>query len=172
MLGMILGLFGKPKGTIEIKLERVNFKPGETIKGFVALQLNENAKARELCVVFLGQEVRDTQQGMVVQTGSRTNASNMRTLIDFKQTLSGEKEYAPTPAPQTFPFEIAIPADILPNQTQSPPIGGAIGDALKFGQMLGALPSTQTTYHFTLTAKLDIPWSGDVSKTMQINVTR
>ena len=158
-----MGLFGT-KGKMEIQLKQYSFRPGDIIEGMVVLQLNEKVKGKGVSITFTGT--------METTTTSAGRQSEMTTpLYTFTQPLDGEREYEPTPAPVTYPFRIEIPAGVLPTDTPAPQLGGMLGDALKVGQMFGALPSTTKTYKWNLSAKLDIPWSGDVNKTVQISVS-
>ena len=158
-----MGLFGS-KGKMDIIVSTVNYRPGETIRGTVSLQLNEKVKAKGVSIRIHGVLVKRTRSGT-------TNQEQSIDLIDFTQTLDSEREYSPSPAPTTDPFQIDIPLDVFPVQGPGFKAEGMLGEALKVGQLFGALPTTTMTYRWVLEAKIDIPWGGDVNKTIQLNIT-
>ncbi len=49
-------MFGFGKGKIEIKIEKFNFAPGETIPGEVVMKLKKPLKAKEFNIFFIGEE--------------------------------------------------------------------------------------------------------------------
>ncbi len=149
---------------MEVQLKQFNFHPGETIEGMIILQLNEKVNAKGVSIQFRGT--------MNTTSGAINNRQTSETvLIDVSQPLDREREYEPTPAPLTYPFKIVIPENVIPPEVTAPAIGGVLGDALKLGQMFGALPSVTKTYQWELNAKLDIPWGGDVGQKIQITVS-
>jgi hypothetical protein len=160
---MIFALF-ESKGKMEIQLSKQGFHPGEFIEGMVVLQLNEKVRAKGVSITFLGKTITTTRSGT-------TQSTSETILYEFTQSLDGEKEYPATAAPVTYPFRIEIPLGVLPVEAPVPQMGGMLGDALKMGQMFGALPSSTKVHRWVLNAKLDVPWSGDVNKTVQITVT-
>ncbi|MDO8340003.1 MAG: sporulation protein [Candidatus Burarchaeum sp.] len=148
-------MFGFGAGSIDVKLNNFNYKPGDTIEGTVVLNLKGPMKARGLFIALTA--LRRERSG---------KHTSDRTVFELKNTLDGEKEYAASPEPIAYPFKIVVPQQI-PNQGQIPQIpgevGGAVTDLLKF-----FVSSQQVKWY--LIAKLDVPMASDVSKQVQINI--
>jgi sporulation-control protein spo0M len=148
-------MFGR--GKIDIKLQRTNYTPGDTISGTVALALKKSMKARELSISLTG-EYKSTQT-----TGPARVPSARRTLFvdarasmsysikhdyrrpekkvricNFQQQLDGENEYMPG---REYPFEIKLSADI---------------------------PTGPVKWY--LLAKLDIPGGLDINKKVKLKI--
>lgn len=153
-------MFGFEKGKIEIILEKVNFKPGETIKGKLILKMKKPTKAKELRVQFAGIK---TTSSSGVRIGSANNQKKPTTQVihDFKMTLDGEKEYTD----KEYEFEIAIPAGVLGAGGSLPE--GTAGTAIKAMQFLAG---SSTKINWFVQGTLDIEKSIDINKKIQINV--
>ena len=144
------------KGDIEIKLDKVNYTYGETIKGKVILKVDKPVKAKELRLVFKGEK----EERRKVMAGKQVRTKIEKTVIhNFKLVLDGEKEYSGN---KEYPFEITIPE----KQKNKPP-EGLIGTFVK---TMDFLQQTQTKTEWYLTATLDIPMSTDINKKIQINI--
>jgi len=150
-----MGLFGKDK--INLVLDKYNFKPGETIKGNIKLNLKKPIKGRKMEVSFIGrrkERYRDSD-------GSHTNTTD---VFNFKMPLALEKEYQN----DSFNFEIKIPSDII-QQTKSMH-EGALNGKLGKAVAIGAALSGQRYYpiEWLVYAKLDVPMKIDVRKSQKI----
>lgn len=142
---MVLGLF---EGSINIKIEKTSYLPGEIIKGEVTLKLDKPKKAKELRIMFYGQY--HTRHG-----------KRRRTERIWVQThsLSGAIEY---PAgTSTYSFEIQIPQHTQP-QSQTITLGSI---SIPVGM---SDPVKRATWY--LNASLDVSMEFDVNKTMQISL--
>lgn len=148
-------MFGFGKGKIDLKLEKLNFKPGETIKGTVSLELKEPIQARGLKVLFYG-IAKQSQTGFS-SSGGVKHRSNTKKIHNFEMTLDGEKEYKQG----EYNFKIAIPQNAVPKMPS-----GALGGMVQAAQFLGAVPNIK----WFVEAKLDIPKGFDVRKKIQINI--
>jgi len=150
-----MGLFGGEK--ITLTLEKYNFKPGDTIKGNVTINLKKPVKARKMIVSFIGQRREKYRD---------SNGTHYRTtnVFDFTMPLGPEKDYQN----EKIDFEIKIPSDIL-QQTRAqgtPELDGALGKAVAIGAALSG-----TRYYpieWLVYAKLDVPLKLDVKKSQKI----
>jgi hypothetical protein len=160
-------MFGLGQGKIDIVIPKYNYATGDTITGTVKLDLKGQVHARELRLVFKGEQKTTSYSGSGVSMGSvrvgvgkQGKSTHVVVIHQFKLPLGGEKDYTSG----EYPFEIAIPSSI---QLAQRPDG-------VMGQVLGAaqfLAGATTSINWTLKASLDIPRAFDVSKTVQINVT-
>ncbi|VVC02725.1 Uncharacterised protein [Candidatus Burarchaeum australiense] len=162
-------MFGFGQGSVDIKLNNFNFRPGDTIEGTVLLKLKGPVKARELSVTLAA--ISHGANATITFGGSpsaqhHASHNNDRRIFELKNTLDSEKEYPATPEPLAYPFRIVIPQQI-PSAGQIPQfpgeVGGAVTDLLKF------LASGQQVKWY-LMAKLDVPMAADVSRQVQINL--
>jgi hypothetical protein len=150
-----MGLFSSEK--ITLNLERYNYKPGETIKGTVVLNLKKPMKARKLEVSFTGQ--RKEQYRDRNGTHYRT-----RNVFTFALPLAMEQDYQT----EQYTFEIKIPSDIL-QQTRAPStptLDGTLGKVVAIGSALSG-----TRYYpveWMVHGQLDVPMKLDIKKTQKI----
>jgi len=150
-------MFDFLKGKIEIQLNNYNYRPGDTVQGNLILKMKKPVKADGLLVRLTAQ--RRSTSGF----GNRRR-TQWETLYDFKQPLDGQKEYILTGGqPQSYPFQITIPANMQQNQMPD----GTLGNVVKAAQFLSGGSSRIS---WTLKGYLDIPAGIDISKKVQINV--
>ena len=50
-------MFGFGKGKLDLKIQKTNYAPGDTISGDVALTLKKPVKAKEVSMSLIGEEV-------------------------------------------------------------------------------------------------------------------
>jgi hypothetical protein len=156
------------KGKIEIKLEKLNFSFGDTIKGTVLMQLKKPIKAKGVSISLVGEQKTTgiNSSGMSFGTSvsfgssSSKNTTKIERIFDFKMPLDVEKEYGTQP--YEYAFEIKVPMI-----GQSSPPQGFVGDFAKAMSFLSTKRSVVTWY---LETGLDIPMGFDVSKKIQINI--
>jgi len=141
-------VFGIGEGKIEIILDRINYSPGDTVKGTVKLELKSPKKAKELRLRLWGERTE--------RVGTK-NSEKKRVIHEFTLTLDGEKEYSSG----EYPFEIALP------KIAEPKLEGTLGGIVGIAQSLGMTASPVRWY---LKASMDLPMSLDISKTVQLNV--
>lgn len=151
-----MGFFGPDK--ITLTLEKYDYKPGEKIKGVVKLNLKKPTKARKLEVGLFGErkEIYRSHDGKI-----NTKKVN---IYDFKIPLGSEKEYQF----EEYPFEIAIPSNILSIDSRKNLSGGlgAVVDVL-------STMSGQRNYpvEWFVKSQLDVPMMFDVKKVQKIVIT-
>lgn len=167
-------MFGFGKGKIEIALEKMNFKPGETIKGKVLLKMKKPTKGKALKIFFIGEKTVTVASSGIssrhsgfkssVSVGGikRSGTTTRKEVIHrFEMDLAGEKEYTDS----EYPFEIAIPEGVLGKAGELPE--GKLGTAIKAIQFLSA---SANKIEWNITAKLDLEKCLDINKKVQINV--
>ncbi|HLC36816.1 MAG TPA: hypothetical protein VJK05_04395 [archaeon] len=144
-------MFGLAPGKIEIQLNKTNFKSGETIKGKLKLDLNKPVDARELRIVFRGEQERTEYfQG---RRQTRTQV-----IHEFKLSLGGQQTYSSG----EYEFEIQVPSIPAPKAPE-----GILGTVMNAASFLGG-PSMRVKWF--LDSSLDIPGGIDVSKKVQVSV--
>jgi hypothetical protein len=153
----MLEFFGFGVGTIELRLDRFAFCPGDTIRGQLVLALREPQSARALVV-----GVRARQKVVDRYRGARENVLSYRneTVWEFKHELAGEGVYTEG----TYPFELVVPSDVFHAEVGPPP--GLLGDvarAVSFLQPQKRFPlqwhvfgSVRRRFKLDLTKKVDI----------------
>ncbi len=156
-----MGLFGAQK--IVLNLERYDYKPGDTIKGTVTLQLKKPINARRLEVGLIGRKIQQQSSIRVGMSSSPYKSgyqktTEYRTIYDFRIPLGGEQEYLAG----LFPFKIKIPTTIL--QGEVLPEGG-VAAAVNVLKALGGVPSR---IEWMIVARLDVPLKLDVSASQKI----
>ena len=150
---MVLG-FGK--GKIEIKLNKFNFSPGETISGIISIQMKNPTHAKAMKVSLVGEKKTSS---MNLASGGVKSRSSTSQIFNFEMPLGGEGNYSK----HEVPFDIKIPSDLL----QSPKLEGMAGSIIKGLQFLTGGNSRISWY---VKAWLDIPKGFDVSKKLQVNI--
>jgi len=156
-----MGLFGPDK--IIVKLDKYQYKPGDTIKGEVGLNLRKPMRARKLVVSLLGK----------VRTTHRDSKGHMQTedvtVYDFTIPLDGENDYLS----ELYPFEIKIQSDILEMHSSNERIQQMLQEKLgTFGVILGKMATTgQGPVRWMVHAQLDIPMKLDVHKSQDIIIS-
>jgi len=164
-------MFGFGKGKIENTLDKFNYKPGETIKGKVSLELKKPMKAKRLKLFFYGEKTTRVpvgsagpgygSSGIRIGAGSAGGYENRTVRIySFEKDLDGEKEYTNA----EYKFEVAIPQNITTKETLDNM--GVLGNIAKFAEVMGA----RVVPRWYIEAVLDIPLGVDVRKKVQINI--
>jgi hypothetical protein len=98
-----MGLFGKEK--IALTLEKFDYKPGDTIKVRVKLNLKKTIKARKLEVSFMVTKTEKQTRMGIGPNASNNNQTRTIKIYDFTIPLDGEKDYQE----EEYPFEIKSP---------------------------------------------------------------
>ncbi|MEE9525537.1 MAG: hypothetical protein V3V78_02920 [Candidatus Woesearchaeota archaeon] len=145
-------MFGFGKGKIEIKLDKYEFVPGDTISGTLVLKLKKPLEANELTIGIEGYQ--KTVQGY-------GNSRNYRTtkVFDFEKPLDGAKGYSTQP--QEYKFTLKIPSSVATGK-----IEGALGGVVKAAQLL---TQTRSRIDWRVVGRLKVK-GFDVSKKVKINV--
>ncbi len=150
----MLGLF---EGKIELKLDKLEFCPGETIQGTIQLTLKKPLKARGVFAKFWGEnEVRSTSAGKTTTTTQKYS--------EIEKNLDGEKEYSTPSGPLAYNFSIVIPDNVYPKLDLGDNMAGKI---VNFLQDAG-----YQNMRWYVGANLDLPLAFDISKKIQIQVIR
>jgi hypothetical protein len=135
---MVLGI---GEGSVDLKLNGLNFSPGQKITGTSILSLPQPKQARGLRLEFYG-EIRR-------RSGKRAHTER---VCQITQMLSGEKLYR---SGESFPFEITVPEVA----TISAP------------GILGTLVSMFTPRPvFYVHASLDVPNEFDINRRVQVSI--
>lgn len=155
-------MLGIGEGKAELVLNKYNFNSGETIEGTVTLELKKPIKAKELTVAFYG-ERKETKTRMVRDSNgamrSQTTTNYVR-IHEFKQSLSGNKEY---PAGKSeYKFKIGIPAGLMPKQEEAKGFFGKVANFIS--------NAAKSEIKWYVEADLDMPWAFDISKKVQIQL--
>lgn len=153
---MVFGLGSK--GKIEVQLDKLNYKYGETIKGKVILEMEKPVKARELRVTFIGEK---EEKKWVRSGGHRKRRTERRIIHNFKLVLDGEKEYS---GKSEYSFEIPIPDRPKEDNLE---LNGFLGGVAK---VLKVLNPRESRMYWYLMATLDIPMGMDINKKVDINI--
>jgi len=156
-----MGLFGGEK--ITLTLEKYDYRPGDTVKGTIKLNLKKPVQARKLTVAFIGKKIQHQSSASVAgiamgSSGRRGSSHSSQIVYNFDMPLDGEKEYHK----QEYPFEMKIPSDLLQN---APKLEGKMGTTVKALQVLGGV-STRIDWY--VKAELDVPMKIDVKKSQKI----
>jgi hypothetical protein len=185
------------RGKINIAIQKTNYAPGDTISGNVALTLRKPAKAKDMSIFLIGEEITWGGGGILQLISSRGSLSisrERRPIYDDKQLLDGEKEYSEG---QEYHFEIKIPADTaqMPKQESGP---GQWKKVAETGTAITGLATLQETpepegkqnrwleiakktaagaglinlkrIEWYLLAKLDIPHRLDINKKVEVTI--
>lgn len=156
-----MGLFGPKK--MVLNLERFDYKPGDTIKGTVRLQLKKPTNARSLDVGLIGRKIEhhsSYRSGMYPGSnrGRNQNTTQYVTIYDFRIPLGSEQEYHE----DMFPFEIKIPPTILQGESH---LQGNLAAAVN---VLKTISGVSSRVEWMVVARLDLPMKLDVSASQKI----
>ena len=156
-----MGLFGPDK--ITLTLDKLQYKPGDVIKGMVTLNLRKPVHGRKITVALLG-KVRTTHRD------SRGGVQTQDVVVyDFTLPLDGENDYVG----ESYSFEIQIQNDILQMQTSKQALEQKLQEKLgAIGAVLGQMATMgQGPVRWMVHAQLDIPLKIDVQKTQDIVIS-
>lgn len=158
----MLSFLGIGLGKVELSLERVVFKPGDTIRGRMSFSLKEPTAARRVAVGLYGrQRVVSSSR----HNGTRTVGHRVDDVFKFEQSLSGEDLYTAG----SHPFEIVIPSYVLSGARGVQPPDGALGDMLRAISFLS--PNKQFPVEWEIRAFVDVPFKINPKTAMSIAVT-
>jgi hypothetical protein len=162
-----MGLFSK--GTMELQMDRLSFKPGESIEGTVRIKLKKPKQGKELSVTFIGKKEEKfvTTSGVMSAQKGAGSQTKYSTIHKFKVPVAGEQEYSDG----EFFFSIPIPADILdahegPRMSEDAQTGVAVLKAVA-----GGTTQTGSKLKWKIKAELDLPGL-DMKKSQDIVVMR
>lgn len=152
----LLDKLGIGLGSMDLTLEKQNYKMGEPIRGRVVLKLNKPLAARELRVVL-----ESVEKTPVTEHSSRGTTTEWRTYTARRSELKidGEKEYPK--GQQEYQFELPTPAPA--GSGAGGGIDGAIG-------AMGAVLNSMRRLEWFVVGALDIPGGADVGKRVRVNL--
>ncbi len=166
-----MGLFSK--GTMELQLDKYNFKPGDEITGKVNIKLKKPTEGKELFVEFIGTRIDKFRTSSGAVGGGSNHKSGTQTkyttVHKFKMPLDGEKEYKEG----SYDFNIMIPMDILGSQqttTTNEMSEGAQAGVAVMRAIAGGTTHTDSRLKFEIKARLDMP-GFDMKKDQDITIT-
>lgn len=147
-------------GTMQISLDRFDFRPGDTVAGTVKLALSEPMDAERLVVELLGTRERVSYEKSAA--GGQSQKTHTETLCHLERELDGARSYFN----ESYSFELAIPRDI--DKSASVTDAGVLGDVARVVQSV-------TNAHYLpagwrVVATLDIPWKRNITKKVDISV--
>jgi len=148
-------VFGIGEGKLELISNGNAFSPGQAITGQVKLILNQPTQARELRVLFYG-EIKMNRSSSSFRRSSQTH---IKRIFEVKQQLSGERIYNNG---ETFDFSLVISqiSSNSPVPEDAPQLVKGLFD------MFAPKP------RWFVEATLDMPNKFDISKKIQIQVTK
>jgi len=157
-----MGLFGPDK--ITIRLDKLQYKPGDVITGSVGLNLRKPVHARKVFVSLLG-KVRTTR---IDSKGHRHTEDVV--VYDFTVPLDSENDYMS----EMYHFEIKIQSDILQMHSSSQQLQQLLQAKLgTIGAVLGSIATAgQGPVRWMIHAQLDVPMKLDVKKTQDIVISQ
>ena len=147
-------VFGIGEGKIEIVLPKTNYVGGETIKGKLALTLNQPKKAKGLRVELVARQKQRSRS-------HSTKGGTIITEVDVFRLplqLKGEGEFTSS----EYEFELKVPD--VPSAAPTPRLE-LIPGVLSIGA-----PSAYPVMWY-VTASLDLPMSLDITKKVPISVS-
>jgi len=157
-----MGLFGPDK--ITIRLDKLQYKPGDVITGSVGLNLRKPVHARKVFVSLLG-KVRTTR---IDSKGHRHTEDVV--VYDFTVPLDSENDYMS----EMYHFEIKIQSDILQMHSSSQQLQQLLQAKLgTIGAVLGSIATSgRGPVRWMIHAQLDVPMKLDVKKTQDIVISQ
>lgn len=152
---------GIGRGTAKLELDQTKASVGGTLRGRVALSLNEPVEAKRLIVTLYAR-----QKVMTVSktAGGRSVGTSHADVYRFDQELGGAQKYESG----TFAFELHVPPDALDLR----PAAGAnpIADAVR--TVASALSPSAGPIEWQVIVTLEIPWGRNLSSEVDVVVTR
>jgi hypothetical protein len=158
----MLSFLGIGLGKVSVSLDRVVFKPGDTIRGRMSFSLKEPTPARRIAVGLYGRQ-RVVSTGM--NNGTRTASHRVDDVFKLERDLAGEDLYTAG----DHPFEIVIPSYVLSGARGVQPPEGALGDMLRVISFLS--PNKQFPVEWEIRAFVDLPFKINPKASMSITVT-
>ena len=156
-------------GKINLVLEKQQFTASDKITGRLTLLLDEPTKGQKLSVKLI---VTEKVKSMSIpslrnNTLSVGNSTSNTRSYSFDLVLGGEKEYMNG---EEYPFEMVIPGEALPRSMQAVTgsMGGFLGSAV--GLLSKFSPLGQTTYLYSVEARLDVPWKFDITASVDVTI--
>ncbi len=157
----MLEFLGIGLGTLDIRLERFAFVPGDRVVGTLSFKLKEPTAARGV-VVGVHARQRVVERHRSTQGGTSTSYRN-DVVWKFERVLSGEDIYTEG----SHSFELVIASDVFRESVEPPP--GTLGEIARVVSFLS--PTKRMPLEWEVYGHIDLPWKINVSKKVSIAVT-
>lgn len=148
-------MFGFGRGKVELKIDKMNYAPGDKITGKLVMDLKKPIKATKAFVRLYAEAKTTSMSGGKMST-------NVSRIYDFVLDLDGAKEYS---GQAEYDFEIVIPRGTTLDS--SDPTQAMAKTALTAVSFL--MGKTHNIKWF-LVGGLDIKMGFDFTKKIQLNV--
>ncbi len=144
---------------MSIMLERLDYFPGEIIRGIMTISLKVPVQADRLSASLLAYRIEREHE--TDSDGKSRWVDRPHTVYTLTRELGGKGEYRS----YDFPIEFVIPHDACP-PPRRPPEGFV-------ENLFHTLSSINTApVHWVVHGTLEIPWKFPIKKRVQITVTR
>ena len=147
-------------GTMQVSLERFDFRPGDVVAGTVKLALNEPMDADRLVVRLVGTRERVSYEKS--PTGGQSQTKHTEKLCDLERELDGSRSYLN----EGYSFELALPREL--DKSADVAQGGVLGDVVRVVQSVQNAHYLPAVWY--VEATLHIPWKRNVSKKVEVTV--
>lgn len=147
-------------GTLQLSLDRFEYRPGDTVAGSVKLALTEPMNADRLVVKLIGTRQRVSYSKNAA--GGQSQTTHTESLCELERELDGSRSYLN----ESYSFELAIPSDI--DKSAKIVDNGVLGDVARVVQSVASAHHLPAAWHVEVT--LDIPWKRNVKKKVDITV--
>jgi hypothetical protein len=159
----MLSFLGIGLGKVDLSLDRVVFKPGDTIRGRMKFSLKEPTPARRLAVGLYGkQRAISTSIG---SGGVRTVGHRVDEVYKFEHVIAGEDLYTHG----DHGFEIVIPSYVLSGARGVDAPQGTLGDVVRAISFLS--PQKQVPVEWEIRAFVDLPFKLNPKSSRSITIT-
>jgi hypothetical protein len=153
---------GIGRGDVKLELLQPKASPGGTLVGKVVLVLPEPVEAKRLVVTL-----RARQKVMTVSSsgGSKSVGTSHADVYQFDRELSGAQQYTSG----EHAFELVVPSDALdlrPSSAGTNPLADAVRT------VASALSPSSGPIEWEVIGKLEIAWGRDLTRSVDIVVTR
>lgn len=153
---------GIGRGEVRLDIAQPKAAPGGTLVGKVVLSLPEPVEAKRLLVAL-----RARQKVMTVSNtgGTKSVGTSHADVYQFEREISGAQKYASG----EHAFELVVPSDALdlrPTSAGSNPLADAVRT------VASALSPSTGPIEWEVIAKLEIAWGRDLTRSVDIVVTR
>jgi len=159
----MLSFLGIGLGKVDVSLDRVVFKPGDTIRGRVKFALKEPTPARRVAVGLYGRQ--RAISASIGSGGVRTVGHRVDDVYRFEHVIAGEDVYTHG----DYAFEIVVPSYILSGARGVEAPAGTLGDVVRAISFLS--PTKQFPVEWEIRAFVDVPFKINPKSSMSVTIT-
>ena len=149
---------GLGRGDVKLELDQTRASPGGTLRGRVVLALSEPVAAKRLVVTLRARQ-------KIVSLGANSSGSQHADVYSFDAELGGATTYESG----SHSFELHVPSDALDLRAatagQNP-----LADAVR--SVASAFSPGAGPIEWDVTARLDISWGRDLTRTVDVVIAR